>query len=120
MEDLRQCTGHPDYEGWVWKKSRHVKKWRQRWAVVEGNWLYTFKDQQVYDNPTEILNLRDFTKITNVGQTDKGHCFVVTGPEKEFNFAIFQEADFDGKFSVFCTHNLEWKSRIEMIIMGGN
>jgi len=30
-------------EGWVWKRSRFLKKWRRRWLVLTPNALFTFK-----------------------------------------------------------------------------
>lgn len=93
----RPFSGNVDFEGWIWKESRHVKKWRQRWGVLDGTWFYTYKEERNYNSPTEALNLREFNKLTNLGETEKGHCFVVSSATKEFNLSVFREAEFEGR-----------------------
>ena len=44
-------------EGYLSKKSRHMKKWRSRWTVVTKTHLYTFENMKDYKNPTESINL---------------------------------------------------------------
>ena len=46
-------------EGWIEKRSKYVKEWRQRWLVLTPRFLCTFKKQQDYRSaPTEKINLR--------------------------------------------------------------
>ena len=42
-------------EGYLFKQSRYLKKWRNRWVVLKPDYLYTFKVKGVYSNPTEQI-----------------------------------------------------------------
>ena len=42
-------------EGYLFKQSRYLKKWRNRWVVLKPDYLYTFKEKGVYSNPTEQI-----------------------------------------------------------------
>eukprot|EP01084_Bolivina_argentea_P108226 193417_1 len=67
-------------EGWLKKKSKHIKVWRQRWTVLTNDSLYTFKRQNDYQNATETILLSSITLTatdTNVFsiKNDKGDMF---------------------------------------------
>jgi hypothetical protein len=62
-EDIRK-------EGSLSKLSRHRKVWREysfliirRWCVVTVDFLYTFKEEKQYKNPTEQLEIKKFKTI---------------------------------------------------------
>eukprot|EP01084_Bolivina_argentea_P088699 160137_1 len=45
-------------EGWLDKQSRHVKKWRRRWVVLEKYNLYTFKNKtDSKSEATEVIDI---------------------------------------------------------------
>eukprot|EP01084_Bolivina_argentea_P127937 226228_1 len=45
-------------EGYLGKESKNIKKVRQRWMVLRGKHLYSYKEMQVYESPTEIFDLQ--------------------------------------------------------------
>ena len=50
-------------EGFLFKQSRYLKKWRNRWVVLKPDYLYTFKQKGVYSNPTEQIEKETITLI---------------------------------------------------------
>ena len=50
-------------EGYVMKRSRFIKKWRQRWLVITKTHALTYETKGVYEGPTESINLR--TELEN-------------------------------------------------------
>lgn len=71
--------------------------------------MFTFKDEQKYDNPTEIIDLREFGNLVTLGHRAKGHMFALTrviGEGKSsFEFAVAKDDDYE-----------QWRSHIERII----
>mmetsp|Transcript_13963 Transcript_13963/g.30383 ORF Transcript_13963/g.30383 Transcript_13963/m.30383 type:complete len:218 (-) Transcript_13963:31-684(-) len=53
-EDVRVEQAEIAHEGWVWKRSRHLKLWRRRWMVLttDGQ-LFTFEDSTQRGGATE-------------------------------------------------------------------
>ena len=62
-------------EGFLEKESRVRKVWRQRWVVLTTKYLYTFEDKQIYDNPTETIDVNNF-KTVKTDETKGGFAFV--------------------------------------------
>ena len=72
-------------EGWLSKRSKYLKEWRRflslflllikkrRWFVLTANKVYTFKEQNKYEDPTEIIPLNE--------------CFTVKSAEEEIRKA---------------------------------
>eukprot|EP01083_Nonionella_stella_P021085 58466_1 len=49
----------PLIRGWLQKKSRHMKKWRKRWVILQKSAIYTFKaETNTMSQATEIIDLR--------------------------------------------------------------
>ena len=62
-------------EGWLSKESRYMKKWRKRWVVLTSQNLYTFENEKLYSNPTEVIEISKIkTVITD--DTKQGNFFV--------------------------------------------
>lgn len=59
-EDIRQFKIK---EGMVWKKSRYLKEWRERWVVLTEHNVYSFEKKQVYRNPTEVLPVNEIETL---------------------------------------------------------
>jgi len=62
-------------EGWIAKRSKYVKEWRQRWLVLTPRFLCTFKKQQDYrSSPTEKITLQGCSSVKSaeddVGRAD--------------------------------------------------
>ena len=62
---------NPNLEGWVYKKSKHVGKWRRRWVVLDGSSLYSFKKEKEYEKATETIDLSVFCHVTSLSDNDK-------------------------------------------------
>lgn len=62
-------------EGFLSKESRYRKVWRKRWCVLTSQHLYTFENEKLYVNPTEVIEV---TKIKTVktDETKQGNYFV--------------------------------------------
>lgn len=45
-------------EGYLGKESVHLKKVRKRWMVLKGTHLYSYKEMQTYEDPTEVFDLK--------------------------------------------------------------
>lgn len=56
-------------QGPVWKKSRFLREWRPRWAVLSPRGLCTFAGppEDISGEPTESLNLQGVTAVTRDG-----------------------------------------------------
>eukprot|EP01084_Bolivina_argentea_P275117 469098_1 len=85
---------NPYKEGWLWKQSRHLKKWRKRWIVTHSHYIYTFSHKGIYENPTEIIDLRNFTYLSRE-----------TTYEEPTNKAQKTFANFKKKFSLNSHNN---------------
>eukprot|EP01084_Bolivina_argentea_P144513 253527_1 len=53
-------------EGYLTKQSLHLNKLRQRWMVLKGKCLYSYKVKQVYEDPTEIFELKLYRTVKMV------------------------------------------------------
>ena len=58
-------------EGYLGKESIHLKKVRKRWMVLKGMHLYSYKEMQNYEDPTEIFDLKMYrtAKMCRNGKT---------------------------------------------------
>ena len=45
-------------EGYLFKRSKYLKEWRERWVVITSKFLYTFTSKTMED-VTDIVELRD-------------------------------------------------------------
>ena len=46
-------------EGFLTKRSRHLKEWKERWMVLTKTHLYSFVQKGIYKNPTEAIPLKN-------------------------------------------------------------
>ena len=44
-------------EGFLSKESRYRKVWRKRWCVLTSQHMYTFENEKLYSNPTEVIEI---------------------------------------------------------------
>lgn len=68
--DFRRRSHFPEqvvYAGFVVKCSRHLGRWRQRWAVLTPSCLKTFKEQQLCAKPTEDFQLQQVKHVAVQG-----------------------------------------------------
>ena len=59
-------------EGWVYKQSRQLKQWKERYLVLTKTHAMTYKKEKLYneEDPTEILVLADM-KSVQIDETKK-------------------------------------------------
>ena len=50
-------------EGPLYKRSKFLKEWRERWVVLTANYLYTFTTKNL-DEVTDVIDLKDISDIT--------------------------------------------------------
>ena len=58
-------------EGWLEKESRFRKVLRKRWCVLTEKTLYTFKEEKMYVDPTEQIEI-SLIKTTQTEETKMG------------------------------------------------
>lgn len=82
-------------EGWCEKRSRYFKSWRQRWAVLTPQYLYTFKNQQAYNtSPTETINMQDCVNIKSAEEdVNMENAFRVDTRSESFFFKATDPAE---------------------------
>merc|ERR1719493_534530 len=92
QQNINPSVKNPVKEGWLQKQSRHLRKWRPRWVVLEGSTLHTFKKEKDYANPTEIIDLKAFSSVkSSEDHTHKQFSFDVYSPESRFSFVAKTE-----------------------------
>merc|ERR1712241_980416 len=94
QQNINPAVKNPVKEGWLQKQSRHLRKWKPRWVVLEGSTLHTFKKEKDYVNPTEIIDLKVFSSVkSSEDHTHKAFSFDVYSPESRFSFVAKNEND---------------------------
>eukprot|EP01084_Bolivina_argentea_P074024 134301_1 len=81
-------------EGFLWKQSEYIKKSRKRWIVLKGQCLYSYKQQQIYDSPTEIFDLSVYDGI-NYQNTKLTLQFELTSTTKKTKRVFIAETNDD-------------------------
>mmetsp|Transcript_25802 Transcript_25802/g.12193 ORF Transcript_25802/g.12193 Transcript_25802/m.12193 type:complete len:102 (+) Transcript_25802:699-1004(+) len=63
-------------QGWLNKRSRYLKKWRQRWVVLSLEYLLTYKRKGIcMDKPTEVIKM---DQVASVAYSNiRVHSFIV-------------------------------------------
>jgi hypothetical protein len=93
-------------EGWVWKRSRHLKWWRRRWLVLTKLGVETMKTQGGF-KPTESIERRNFGGVFCAnGLTKMERCFCVVDQKgRRFYMACDEEAE-----------KAEWLKQIDTVL----
>jgi len=85
---------NPVKEGFLEKQSRHLKRWKRRWFVLQDSVLYSFKNQREYTDPTEVIDLRVFSSVkSSEDYTNRPHSFDVYSSDTVFSMVAESEAD---------------------------
>ena len=53
----KNLIGSIIFEGYLLKKSKYLRSARKRWIVLTKNCLYSFKEKNEYQCPTEVIDL---------------------------------------------------------------
>jgi len=85
-------------EGWLEKQSRHLKRWRKRWVVLQDSTLYCFKKEKKYNTqPTEIINLKVFSSVKSSEDfTHRRNSFDVYSADMVFSMVAPNEQQKEG------------------------
>ena len=82
---------------WCIVSGRMLKRWRRRWFVLQDSTLYSFKKERVYDEPTEIIDLRVFSSVkSSEDYTHRAHSFDVYSTDMVFSMVAPSESDKEG------------------------
>jgi len=85
---------NPSKEGFLEKQSRHLKRWKKRWFVLQDSTLYSFKKEKTYDTPTEVIDLRVFSSVkSSEDYTNRQHSFDVYSSDMVFSMVASNEAE---------------------------
>ena len=83
---------NPAKEGFLEKQSRHLKRWKKRWFVLQDSTLYSFKKERVYDSPTEVIDLKVFSSVKSSEDfTNRSHSFDVYSADMVFSMVAGSE-----------------------------
>eukprot|EP01084_Bolivina_argentea_P132582 233981_1 len=58
-------------KGYVEKQSKYIKRYRKRYLVLKGHFLYSYKDSYMNDDPTEIFNLCEYNQYFAVNDDNE-------------------------------------------------
>ena len=98
VEQKAVVISNPTKEGYLEKQSRVFKRWRKRWFVLQDSTLYSFKKERVYDNPTEVIDLRVFSSVkSSEDYTHRAHSFDVYSTDQVFSMVAPAESDKEGR-----------------------
>jgi len=85
---------NPQKEGFLEKQSRHLKRWKKRWFVLQDSTLYSFKKEKVYENPTEVVDLRIFSSVkSSEDYTNRINSFDVYSSDMVFSMVAASETE---------------------------
>eukprot|EP01084_Bolivina_argentea_P067716 123272_1 len=80
-------------EGYLCKKSQFLGSQRRRWTVLKGKYLTTYKQKQIYQNPTETFDLSVYDKLEYKDKNDVK--FKLLSTRKNIKERIFMAESFD-------------------------
>jgi len=79
-------------EGWVWKRSRFLKKWRRRWLVLTKTALESLKTRGM-SKATEIIESGTVHRVYSAdSEVQMARCFCVVGNKRQFYMVCDDEA----------------------------
>jgi len=93
-KQTKPLISNPTKEGFLEKQSRHLKRWKKRWFVLQDSTLYSFKKEKAYENPTEVIDLRIFSSVkSSEDYTNRPHSFDVYSSDMVFSMVASSEED---------------------------
>jgi len=93
---------NPAKEGHLEKQSRHLKRWKRRWFVLQDSTLYSFEKEKEYRNPTEVIDLKVFSSVKSSEETTL----------RQYSFDVYSQ---DMGFSMVATSDSEKEDWIRAI-----
>ncbi|CAD8212750.1 unnamed protein product [Paramecium pentaurelia] len=103
-------------EGWMDKQSRFLKKWHKRWIVLTNFTLYTFKKQQQYNNPTEVIDLNQIVSIKQADdhELQKLNSITIQTHDSIFYLIVQDEQQQQQWISIISSQLLKLKNQIKL------
>eukprot|EP01084_Bolivina_argentea_P023312 43471_1 len=107
-------------EGWVEKRSKHIGTWRKRWMVIAENkdriFVYTFKWEKKYKNPTETILISGNHHVQDE-MIKNDHTFNLYNKLTRENFIFRASNENDKRSWIDCVHqiNVENKSDVDTV-----
>lgn len=93
-ENMEPKITDPQKEGYLEKQSRHLKRWKRRWFVLDDSILFSFKNEKEYTNPTEIIDLKVFSSVkSSEDTTNRKYSFDVYSADTVFSMVAESESD---------------------------
>jgi PH domain len=82
-------------QGWLYKRSRYLNKWRKRWTILTSAYLITYKSE-AKKKKTEKIILQDCTTIKSVDEELKlANTFRLDSRDTRFYFRADDQATKD-------------------------
>jgi len=77
------------FEGWIAKKSRHLRVWRKRWVVVTPSHFLTFRDAEDSRKGMDATEMIPHSQLKTVSR-NRGNDLVllVDGPHGKWNLCL--------------------------------
>jgi len=80
------------FEGWVWKQSRYLKRWRRRWLILTRNGLLSLKDVGGV-KPTEKIDASVVQSVYSADEeVQRAACFCIASSRRNFFIVCDDEA----------------------------
>lgn len=93
---LRDVQKEHQKQGWLVKRSRHIRKWRRRYVVLKDGAIFTFRSDHDKDaNATEKIDLASFNIVTDATFKKHPHTFNVSSGSRTFSFECVSKAEKD-------------------------
>ena len=74
------------YQDWIYKRSRHLHKWRKRWMVLTSTYLTTYKSDNM-KKVTEKITLQECFTIKTVDEDIRvANSFRLDSTQSKFYF----------------------------------
>lgn len=92
--DSKGCrwdANHPEYEGWLTKKSRWLMQWRKRYFILKGSKMFFARDAT--SAPHGMINIVDCVKVESLDEKTTWKRFSLRIVLRDEEFHLFAESE---------------------------
>ena len=79
-------------QGWILKKSKHLKIWKKRWVKLSMGKMQTYKCQSCNSKPTQVIDLKMVSSV-NTASDGTLNGFIVHNDVLQFEFIAKNEGE---------------------------